>query len=223
MWESFLESRGLQEVTPEFLAGHETKDAWSAQVVGQRAKGRDGKWRRFPPVSKPSAADIDAAEKAIGVALPASYRAFCMQLGPGTLADLYRIYAPCSDWPSMDLATNAIRCRDSWPRPGQPYAYPFPVQDLVAFANTLMGDNFGFYPKEPTHGDEYAVYAVLREPPPESMIARVADSFVDFIDNVVLDRRMMDLGIFVFEAGREYRTWEPLKKRNQRKKNNNRK
>jgi hypothetical protein len=223
MWERFLESRGLQEVTPEFLAAHETKDAWREQVRGQRAKDRYGKWKRFPPVSKASAADLDAAEKAIGVALPVSYRAFCMQLGPGTLTDMYRIYAPCRDCPSMDLATNAIRCRDSWPQPGQPYAYPFPVHDLVAFANTLMGDNFGFYPKEPTQGDEYAIYAVLREPPPESMIARVAESFVDFIDNVVLGRRMLDLGIFVFEAGPEYRTWEPFKKRNKRKKSNNRK
>jgi SMI1/KNR4 family protein SUKH-1 len=216
MWESFLESRGIQEVTPEFLATHETEDAWREQVAGQRVKGRDGKWKRFPPVAKPSAADVDAAEKALGVALPTSYRAFCMQLGPGVVADMFRIYAPCRDSPFMDLTTEATQLRDSWPRPGQPYAYPFPVQELVVFASTLMGDNFGFYPKERTQGDEYAIYAVLREPPPESMIARVADSFIDFVDNVVLGRRMVDLGVFAFGAGPEYRTWEPFKKRKKR-------
>ena len=134
-----LDIAGLQEVTPEFLAMHETANAWRGRVAGQRVKGRDGKWKRFPPVAKPSAADVDAAEKALGVALPTSYRAFCMQFGPGVLADMYRIYAPCRNSQFMDLTTEATQLRDSWPRSGQPYAYPFPVQELVVFASTQMG------------------------------------------------------------------------------------
>jgi len=60
----------------------------------------------------------------------------------------------------------------SWPD-GVP-KYSFPVNDLTVFADTMEEANFGFYTKEKTAGDEYAVYMISSE-------EMKADSFPDFM------------------------------------------
>ena len=143
------------------------------------------------PVGKPTEQDLDKAETRLGVSLPGSYRAFAREIGPGILCDWFRIYAPCRDSESADLVTYAERTRQALPGENHPLAFPFPVKDLVAFADTMVGDCFGFYPKEGTRDDEYAIYVMLGEPPPS--VVRVAGSFTDFIDNVVFGKRLVDL------------------------------
>jgi hypothetical protein len=189
MWEDLLTVRSLDVVQPV------------------QSGSRGGRPRPVPLVRRPGPAELDAAEQVLGVALPASYRTFCSQLGPGILRDWIRIYAPCTSDHHIDLVAygqrwrefddTRVRAQHSWWRP-----YSFPVNDLVTFADTMAGDVFGFYPKEPTTGGEYAIYRIDREPPPGPVVelVRVADSFVDFIDLVVFGPRVADAPL----------TWQPF-------------
>jgi hypothetical protein len=160
------------------------------------------------PVSKPTDQDLDEAEKRLGVPLPASYRAFAMEIGPGILCDWFRIYAPCRDSETADLASYAEKTRQALPDENHPLAFPFPVKDLIPFADTMIGDCFGFYPKEKTKDDEYAIYVMLGEPPPR--VVRVADSFSDFIDNVVFGKRLVELKLY--NSASWPMMWEPFAK-----------
>jgi hypothetical protein len=198
MWKNLLAERSL-ELLPPMHGG-----------------SRGGRPRPVPPVRKPSPRDLDGAEAALEVALPASYREFCCELGPGVLRDWIRIYAPCADVKYVDLVTYGKDWRhfddshlhqESWWRP-----YSFPVNDLVTFADTMSGDVFGFYPKEPTTGDEYAIYLIDREPPPDTPVVelvRVAASFVGFID-AVFDGRIEGGGRLILRAEDAPMTWKPF-------------
>jgi|SRR5262245_15444188 len=166
-----------------------------------------------PAVAKPGLRELAEAEAALGDPLPASYKAFCMEIGPVVLLDNYRIYAPCAENDYADLVKSAMRWKQysdkelekySWPA-GVP-KYSFPVNDLIVFADTLAGDNFGFYTKEKTAGDEYAVYMISSE---EMEVDKVADSFPDIIENVFFGQRLVDLGIFS-DLGELKKTWEPF-------------
>jgi SMI1 / KNR4 family (SUKH-1) len=188
MWEDLLRARSLELVQPTY------------------GGSRGGPAKPVPPVTKPGPAQLDAAEAVLGVALPGSYRAFCMELGPGALRDWIRVYAPCAETSHYDLVAygrdwrefdDSHRQGESWWRP-----YSFPVNDLVTFADTMTGDVFGFYPKEPTAGDEFAVYRIPREPDPGPVVEleRVADSFPGFLEAEAFHDRMADAPL----------TWEPF-------------
>jgi SMI1/KNR4 family protein SUKH-1 len=166
-----------------------------------------------PVVGKPGLRELAEAEAALGDPLPPSYRAFCMEIGPCIILDFIRIYAPCADNDSADLVKNAMDWKQysdkdmekySWPA-GVP-KYSFPVNELIVFADTMEGDNFGFYTKEKTAGDEYPIYMISSE---EMKVYKVADSFPDFIENVVFGKRLVELGIFS-DLGEMKKTWEPF-------------
>jgi SMI1/KNR4 family protein SUKH-1 len=158
------------------------------------------------PVGKPTEQDLDKAETRLGASLPGSYREFARDIGPGILCDWFRIYAPCMDSEYADLVTYAEGTRRALPGEDHPLAFPFPVKDLVAFADTMAGDCFGFHPREGTGDDEYAIYVMPGEPPPG--VVRVADSFIDFIDNVVFGNRLVDLKLC--SSASWPMTWEPF-------------
>jgi hypothetical protein len=166
-----------------------------------------------PAVTKPGLRELAEAEAALGDPLPASYKAFCMEIGPVILLDNYRIYAPCAENDYADLVKNAMRWKQYSDKDLEKYSWPievprfsFPVNDLIVFADTLAGDNFGFYHKERTAGNEYAVYMISSEEPE---VDRVVDSFPSFIENVVFGNRLVELGIFS-DLGELRKTWEPF-------------
>jgi len=61
---------------------------------------------------------------------------------------------------------------------------------------------FGFHPKEPTAGDEYAIYCIPREPDlgPVIELERVAESFPGFLEAEAFNPRLVDAPL----------TWEPF-------------
>jgi SMI1/KNR4 family protein SUKH-1 len=166
-----------------------------------------------PIVSKPGLRELAEAEAALGAPLPASYKAFCIEIGPCKLLDNFRIYCPCVENKYADLVNNAMDWAQYSDEDMEKYSWPievprysFPVYDLIAFADTMEGDNFGFYTKERTTGDENAVYMISSA---ETKVDKVADSFLDFIENVVFGNRLVELGIFS-TLGELKKTWEPF-------------
>jgi hypothetical protein len=166
-----------------------------------------------PVVSKPGLRELAEAEAALGDPLPASYKAFCIEIGPCKLLDNFRIYCPCAENKYADLVMNAMDWKQYSDKDMEKYSWPievprysFPVNDLIAFADMMEGDNFGFYTKERTAGDEYAVYMISSE---EMKVDKVADSFPDFIENVIFGKRLIELGLFS-SMGELPKTWEPF-------------
>jgi hypothetical protein len=160
-----------------------------------------------PQGQQPTEEDMAEAEMRLGVSLPASYREFCQMIGAGILRDWIRIYAPCKEPKYADLVAYAEDARQGLPDADHPLAFPFPVKDLIAFADTMAGDCFGFYPKERTEEGEDPIYVMLSEPPPT--VIKVASSFTDFIEHVVFGKRLLELQIYTDEDELP-RTWEPF-------------
>jgi len=158
--------------------------------VGIELEGEDG------PVEKTTAAQLDKVEQKLKLKLPASYREFCQELGPGVMADLITIMAPCPDNEAVDLSR---RVKDG--RMGLKDAKEetdtldkFDPEKMVSFASTLSGDEFYWKIDEPTKQDEYAIYGLTHEMPPRML--RVADSFHDFIMEAALGERLLETGFY---------------------------
>jgi SMI1 / KNR4 family (SUKH-1) len=161
------------------------------------------------PVEKPTAAELDAVERELKIKLPADYRIFCQELGPGAMADLIRIMAPCPDNNAFDLM-RAVKGGQIRLKAAQEEAAPnfdldgsnpnefrldeFDPKKMVSFANTLGGDEFYWKIDEPAGKDEYVIYAITTDMPSRMLL--VADSFRDFILEAALGERLIEIGFY---------------------------
>jgi hypothetical protein len=102
------------------------------------------------PVGVPDA-EVEAAEKAIGAAFPAGYRAFITRFGRGLLGGLVRVYAPA------DITNGPNKVRE-WRKRIDEYwfwdesAALLPkarALECICVADTVGGDELIFHPNEP--------------------------------------------------------------------------
>jgi SMI1/KNR4 family protein SUKH-1 len=161
------------------------------------------------PVEKPTAAELDAVEGKLKIKLPADYRSFCQELGPGVMADLITIMAPCNDNDAVDLLKQVEHGRKvlksaqeeirpdfklDGSNPNERRPDEFDPGKMVSFASTLDGFNFYWNLDEPTGKDEYAIYGLNDDMPP--LLFRVTDSFRDFIMQAALGERLIEVGLY---------------------------
>jgi hypothetical protein len=148
-------------------------------------------------LDRPTPAELDTAiseyEVRAGFHLPASYREFLKQFGPGELAGYFCIYGPfprrlCTDGDNpCDLESLWIRVFDpdgSWATDIEPAL----TQRLVPFADTIGGD-WLFWDINDVRDSgkcEYGVYGASRDW--REKIIPVAASFADFVTDVCLGR-----------------------------------
>jgi hypothetical protein len=113
---------------------------------------------------RPTAADLDATEAALGCRLPASYRAFTERFGLGEVAG----------WASLESLTDPVirgQTRTEWWR-ADLVEHPSSVDELgrdfcerlIAFGSDVGGNTFAFHPGEVTNKRlaEYNVYELDR-------------------------------------------------------------
>jgi hypothetical protein len=147
---------------------------------------------------RPSEKDLDAAERALGLRLPRSYRSFVKRFGAG---DLSLEVCPC-EWAiwapgnpknrfnsSLEGRNRAFRAipPDQWvmlaPEPDR-------ASRLLFFADSPLSLNTYGWDREAVtdpDGHEYRIYAFNSRSSPKTL-PRVADSFFDFITGYCLDR-----------------------------------
>jgi SMI1-KNR4 cell-wall len=147
---------------------------------------------------RPPAKDIEgglsACERELGLALPASYRAFVHQFGPGDLSGFFRIYAPpyrgargraLRFW-DITRENEAVREPDRW-WAGE--ADPALLTRLVLFGSTGGGDWFFWDTADmrDARAHEYGVYA-HQHGDQAGEVEPVAGSFERFVREVCLGR-----------------------------------
>jgi len=147
---------------------------------------------------RPPAKDVDAGlsacEDQLGIRLPASYRAFVRQFGPGELTGYFHIYAPpyrgvrgraLEHWDIL-RENEAVRDpRGFWASDTDPAL----VGRLVLFASTIGGDWFFWDTADlrDARAHEYGVYGHERGAG-GGEVELVAASFEQFIRDVCLGR-----------------------------------
>jgi hypothetical protein len=113
---------------------------------------------------KPTDADLDAAEAAIGAKLPPSYRGFAKEFGAGNLGDFFRVHVPLpgEKHRKSDLAGFVLETRNA--RDFFKDAYGIDIDRMIPFADTGGGDLFVWDPGT-AGGDtakEYPVFILER-------------------------------------------------------------
>ncbi|MBO0868629.1 MAG: SMI1/KNR4 family protein [Micromonosporaceae bacterium] len=174
----------------------------------------------------PTAAELDAVERKLKVRLPASYRSFCQELGPGELGvddHTVQITAPCRGNKVADLMRTvkdgrkylrfAIeQSRGTARGEGVPEILADVQPDrTVSFARDHSGASFFWRTDEPTTNGEYAIYALADEVPPR--ILRVADSFEAFFRTAARGPQgLVDIGLYgsTSTAGPQVRGFWPV-------------
>jgi hypothetical protein len=132
----------------------------------------------------PEPAQLDSAEKEVGLVFPASYRGFLRTFGPGRISQRFTVLSPgYPDAPVVDfLSADGWQSVVSEDRDGDPYP-----KQLVAFG--LFRGYHGWFAwdrecvtdsKEP----EYRIVFVPRFS--DESIIRMADSFREWIEESVL-------------------------------------
>jgi len=146
-------------------------------------------------IHRPPSTKIDAAlnecEYSLGINLPASYRAFIHQFGPGELLGWFRMYAPLIDGESgASDALDIVNQHEMWQDPDGYWAStadPELVNRLVFCCDTGGGDAYFWDPNDvcDAQRNEYALYE-LPHSGINADVIRVADCFVDFINDFCL-------------------------------------
>ena len=137
----------------------------------------------YPPL--PTDDQLDALERSLGVALPASYRAFALRFGLGgrmhSLVEMLPLVGrdqPVERW-WRDVETASRYHRSTAWDPDWVAQHPGLLERIVVFAQDGGYHTWLFQPDEPTPGQplDYAVYDIPRHETPE----RVTDSFTAWL------------------------------------------
>lgn len=141
---------------------------------------------RIKPVDKKA---LDQFEKETGVALPSSYRSYCMVFGAGQLADDLNIAVPgyagaVKTYSLQYLTQSQIELADQL---GSSGANADQFSRSIFFATNMVGAKHFFDPSAPTgdSGNEYAVYTVFRD----GECQRTAENFWELITVFYLGQR----------------------------------
>jgi hypothetical protein len=145
------------------------------------------------PVFRCDEAQITEFQNRIGYPLPRSYIDFVALFGPGELAETFQIAAPGDDRKSdYDLFTyndnthtaRADEVDEYSPDPGL-------FRRFLFFGQDISSNDYAWDPTEVTNVEthEYAIYVKYRE----WNVKRLADSFEEFVRDVVFGSRHTDL------------------------------
>lgn len=174
----------------------------------------DDIWDDFPetveftqtnrPMKLPSEKDLYAAEQALGLKLPRSYRSFVKRFGAGALTlevcpCEWQVWAPGnpknrfnSSLEERNKSYRAISPAD-WSRAS---TEPVRASLLVYFAESPLSLNtYGWDPEDVTdlNAHDYGVYS-FNSRSSLKLLPRVAGSFADFIMGYCLDRHPREVG-----------------------------
>jgi hypothetical protein len=165
-------------------------------------------------------AELDTAEAALGVPLPASYRALATRFGlGGDFGCIYRLKSPTEKAKALWDYTLVGWTR--WMRDNIVDEYggnmSLPQEQLrgfIFFGDDCGGGDFAWDPSEPTSTNpvEYPVYFY---PKSDSSVRRLADSFAGFV--LWQDADFRDFTDDEEEKARDYIRWEPYTARKKRK------
>lgn len=151
-------------------------------------------WRqtywRLRVFARPTLDDCDSVESELEFRLPKSYREFITTIGPGELAEEFRIFGPNHNSKHFDLFNQNRSIKRGIKKmldlPGMTEADQ--ALRLVYFASNIAGDCFGFDPQsvtKPKH-NECKIFLVPRLLEPNEFCA---DSFHSFIHDFCLGDR----------------------------------
>jgi hypothetical protein len=175
-----------------------TEDIWAG--FAEAVECTQGK----RPMKRPSENDLDAAERALGLKLPRSYRSFVKRFGAGTLT---LEVCPC-EWQILAPGNPKNRFNASLEERNREYRAISPEQwallspepdragRLIYFADSPLSLNlYGWDRDDVTDpdGHEYGVYAFNSRSGLEKL-PRVAGSFPDFVLGYCLDRHPREVG-----------------------------
>jgi hypothetical protein len=165
-------------------------------------------------------AELDAAEAALGVPLPASYRAFALRFGVGgDFGSIYRLKSLTEKTKKMRTYTLVGWTR--WMRNnivdefGDGMSLPQDqLRRFIFFGDDCGGGNFAWDPGEPTSTNpvEYSVYYYPRS---DTSVERRADSFAEFV--LWQDADFRDFTEDEVKKACDYIRWEPYTARKKRK------
>jgi hypothetical protein len=137
-----------------------------------------------PSVEKIDAA-LDRVEADLGIRLPAGYRAFIHQFGPGEIGGYFRIYGPPITG-FRDYGNDILEENRSWREPDGAWASsgdPKLVARPVCFSTTIGGDACFWDPEDVrnSRAHEYGIY-VLSRGNMDMKVEEAASSFKEFIE-----------------------------------------
>lgn len=143
---------------------------------------------------KPTVEALDEFEHSFKIALPLSYRAYCLVFGAGVLAGYFRISVPLRARTSTTVDLNVLNATS--PR-GDMCGTEFSpseverIQRMIFFCKTISGEFIGWDPKEigSNLDGEYAIYWIPRGSPPLD----IAHTYQEFVSECCMGSRMEDL------------------------------
>lgn len=145
-------------------------------------------------VDKPSNDDLELVEQKLSIKLPIDYRNFCLELGPGMIADWIRIFAPCEENLYVDLYSQIESGWQTFDSEAEDIPNEFKKEKMISFSTTDNGDTFYWKIDEPTDGGNFAIYGLTHTLP--ASIIKVADNFHDFIMEAGFGNRLIDVDMY---------------------------
>jgi len=131
------------------------------------------------------AAALDQFEADFGVKLPASYRAFVEEFGPGEIGGYFRICAPGYNGKSLDLAGLVKLVRENSDVYADQYGDEKLVAGMIPFADTIGGDVIVWNPKK-AGGKDTDEYPILLLASGRDKPIKLAATFPEFVTDVCL-------------------------------------
>ncbi len=145
----------------------------------------------------PRAEDFDRCEAAMGIRLPASYKAFCFRFGYGLLAEIFLVYTPdfgeCDSLEnrSRDIRATMAHCLEIEIAEFEPDGSPELFARLCPFGISENGDTLTWDPLSAGPDQELDVYVLGSK---MLSVARAGRTMADFIESVTGPRVKRLLG-----------------------------
>ncbi|MCA9117232.1 MAG: SMI1/KNR4 family protein [Planctomycetaceae bacterium] len=157
---------------------------WQKTLQSWQVKRKESTLYAEPSTSE----ELDAFKQEFDLRLPPSYRAFASVVGPGTLADLFRIETPVNGRSNLDLTDSHRSNQGGWPGyfdftdPSEASTEVQRMVRIVWFSSTFRGDMFGWDPEDSTAGTggECGIY-LHRRTGPSDATEEIASTFDEFI------------------------------------------
>lgn len=140
-------------------------------------------------------ADLDDIETQFSLRLPADYRAFCRELGAGTLGDLIHIDAPRTGGPgSLPDQIEFGWQRLEYERDDLPADVTENIRTWISFGSSADGYNFYWRADHRTEVGNIPIYVLTNNWPVEMI--HVCDNFTEFVLNAGFGRLLVDVGAY---------------------------
>jgi hypothetical protein len=154
----------------------------------------------------PTAEDLDRFERELEFELPASYRSYMLEIGPGSVGEYYIINAPLYRHPQRGMQREVKQLQKD-ALLSEIYGGEF-VSRMIPFATSIGGDIFAWDPTTPAAGKklDYTVFVLPRD---LNRVVKVAKDFESFVYQVCLGRGLSKALPYVQGYGRFKRVFVP--------------